>query len=459
MPVRRRPRRLTVPRHAQPRRPSRSRDHLAVVPRACPCGAPSALATASLAAKRAASEVSVRGCPSSVTRSRAVKSRSRRPGVRASDAEKRGTFTTSMPIPTITVGQPATWPGTMQGWHAMPRMPTPTPPVLVSCAACGCARSHATTPRRCARSSPTPAVARLVAPAGRRLPVRPRGRARVRWTVELAHAPELGAAGAVVGHGAGVRGRRPRLRRVAASTCSSRRRVHRAASAREVVTTAARLARRRPRPPPRHDRPGEQQRGRDRVLHAHAASGPSASCTAASATPTAAAGTTRCSCSTSPAPRHGERRRGRRLRGSTPHGQPAREATGAPDEPDDDGVATVDHAGEGPRRCTTRECLDIEAGRVAGDREFFLVDAADQLDQLHRDRRAHARERVVTTSARVGCTMHGAGRRAALGVRRARPAVRHRLLRHAQRRRPPRRRLRRPALRARRAAAAARRTA
>ena len=67
-----------------------------------PPGAPSALARASLAANRAASDCGERAAPDSVTCSAAVNSRSARPGVRRSAAAKRATGTTSMPTPTIT---------------------------------------------------------------------------------------------------------------------------------------------------------------------------------------------------------------------------------------------------------------------------------------------------------------------------------------------------------------------
>ena len=50
----------------------------------------------------AASDVPVRGRPSSFTRSPAVNSRSTIAGVRSNDSTKRGTLTTSTPIPMIT---------------------------------------------------------------------------------------------------------------------------------------------------------------------------------------------------------------------------------------------------------------------------------------------------------------------------------------------------------------------
>src|SRR4029077_12594669 len=61
-------------------------------------GAPSALASASLAAKRAASEAGGRVI------SPGVKSRSARPGVRRRDASKRSRSTPSIPTPTIATG-------------------------------------------------------------------------------------------------------------------------------------------------------------------------------------------------------------------------------------------------------------------------------------------------------------------------------------------------------------------
>src|SRR4029077_4209020 len=62
---------------------------------AMPSGAPSALARASLAAKRAASDAGGRSI------SPGVKSRLASPGVRRSDFAKRSMSTTSMPTPTI----------------------------------------------------------------------------------------------------------------------------------------------------------------------------------------------------------------------------------------------------------------------------------------------------------------------------------------------------------------------
>ena len=91
----------TVPRTSRCGRPCSP----TVTSASCQCrspGAPSALASASLAANRAASDSPVRGAPDGVSCSAAVNSRSRSPGVRASDAANRSTGTTSIPTPMIT---------------------------------------------------------------------------------------------------------------------------------------------------------------------------------------------------------------------------------------------------------------------------------------------------------------------------------------------------------------------
>ncbi|BCJ37822.1 hypothetical protein Athai_53250 [Actinocatenispora thailandica] len=67
-----------------------------------PAGAPSALATASLAANRAASDSGARGRPTAVTRSSSVNNRSTSIGVRSSARANRSTNTTSTPTPMIT---------------------------------------------------------------------------------------------------------------------------------------------------------------------------------------------------------------------------------------------------------------------------------------------------------------------------------------------------------------------
>lgn len=82
----------------QPGRPPASR-RTSASRWASPGGAPSALATASLAANRAASDGVGR------SRSTGVNSRSRSAGVRSSAAPNRATSTTSTPMPTIM------WPG------------------------------------------------------------------------------------------------------------------------------------------------------------------------------------------------------------------------------------------------------------------------------------------------------------------------------------------------------------
>ena len=87
--------------HLQVRTTVRADDDLGVVPVQV-AGAPSALASASLAANRAARDSPVRRVPDGVCCSASVNSRSRSPGVRVSDSAKRSTGTTSIPTPMIT---------------------------------------------------------------------------------------------------------------------------------------------------------------------------------------------------------------------------------------------------------------------------------------------------------------------------------------------------------------------
>ena len=91
----------TVPRTSRCGRPCSP----TVTSASCQCrspGAPRALASASLAANRAARDSPVRAAPEGVCCSASVNSRSRSPGVRGSDSAKRSTGTTSIPTPMIT---------------------------------------------------------------------------------------------------------------------------------------------------------------------------------------------------------------------------------------------------------------------------------------------------------------------------------------------------------------------
>ena len=98
--LRRPPPRPCRRRSARAGRPGRARSRSRA---SCsPAGAPSALATASLAANRAASDSGERGLPERVCRSASVKSRSASSGVRARARANRSTRTTSMPTATIT---------------------------------------------------------------------------------------------------------------------------------------------------------------------------------------------------------------------------------------------------------------------------------------------------------------------------------------------------------------------
>src|SRR6185369_6042016 len=91
----------TVPETVSQGRPSGSE----TISQSCqdsPVGAPNALATASLAANRAANESGERGLLDAVVRSASVNNRSASSGVRSSAAMNRSTRTTSIPTATIT---------------------------------------------------------------------------------------------------------------------------------------------------------------------------------------------------------------------------------------------------------------------------------------------------------------------------------------------------------------------